>query len=106
MLPPRPATRAPRPFARMSDPRIKAVSMSEMAPHVVIGGACCGGLATASMLKGTGVDVTVIDKNNCRLFVPLLYQVATAELSPGDIAEPVRKILRKHANIEVLMAEV
>lgn len=80
--------------------------MSEMAPHVVVVGAGFGGLATASMLKGTGIDVTVIDKNNYHLFVPLLYQVATAELSPGDIVEPVRRIFRRHANIEVMMAEV
>lgn len=80
--------------------------MSEMAPHVVIVGAGFGGLAAASALKGTGIDVTVIDKNNYHLFVPLLYQVATAELSPGDIAEPVRRIFRRHSNIEVLMAEV
>jgi NADH dehydrogenase len=80
--------------------------MSEMAPHIVIVGAGFGGLATASMLKRTGIDVTIIDKNNYHLFVPLLYQVATAELSPGDIAEPVRRIFRRHANIQVLMAEV
>lgn len=80
--------------------------MSGTALHVVIIGAGFGGLATASMLKGTGIDVTIIDKNNYHLFVPLLYQVATAELPPGDIAEPVRRIFRRHANTEVLMAEV
>lgn len=82
------------------------MTTSEMAPHVVIVGAGFGGLAAASALKGTGIDVTVIDKTNYHLFVPLLYQVATAELSPGDIAEPIRKTLRRHRNIEVLMAEV
>lgn len=81
-------------------------STSPAALHVVIVGAGFGGLAAAAALKGTAVRVTIIDRNNYNLFVPLLYQVATADLSPGDIAEPIRKIFRRHANIEVLMAEV
>src|SRR5262249_31418306 len=75
-------------------------------PHVVIIGAGFGGLDTARRSKNTPVDVPVIDRTNYRLFQPLVYQVATAGLSAGDIAEPIRSILRKNENTEVLMAEV
>lgn len=75
-------------------------------PHVVIVGAGFGGLAAARALGGHAVDVTVIDRRNHHLFQPLLYQVATAALSPADIAEPIRHILSRHANIEVLLGEV
>jgi NADH dehydrogenase len=82
------------------------MTSSSGVPHIVIIGAGFGGLAAASTLKNSGLSVTVIDKTNYNLFVPLLYQVATAELAPGDIAEPIRKILHRDANISVLMAEV
>ena len=62
-------------------------------PHVVIVGAGFGGLAAARGLGTTGVDVTLIDKRNHHLFQPLLYQVATAGLSPADIAAPILKLL-------------
>ncbi|MCW2238188.1 NAD(P)/FAD-dependent oxidoreductase [Azospirillum canadense] len=75
-------------------------------PHVVIVGAGFGGLACAGSLGGTNIRVTVIDRHNYHLFVPLLYQVATAALSPADIAEPIRRILSRHPNIDVLMGEV
>lgn len=75
-------------------------------PHVVILGAGFGGLACAQALGGRAVRVTIIDRHNYHLFVPLLYQVATAALSPADIAEPVRKVLRRHRNIDVVMGEV
>ncbi|MDQ2102722.1 NAD(P)/FAD-dependent oxidoreductase [Azospirillum isscasi] len=75
-------------------------------PHVVIVGAGFGGLACAEALGGTNIRVTVIDRNNYHLFVPLLYQVATAALSPADIAEPIRRILSRHPNIDVVMGEV
>lgn len=75
-------------------------------PHIVIVGAGFGGLACAAKLGGAPARVTVIDRNNYHLFVPLLYQVATAALSPADIAEPIRKILRRHDNIDVLLGEV
>lgn len=75
-------------------------------PHVVILGAGFGGLACAKALGGHPVRVTIVDRHNYHLFVPLLYQVATAALSPGDIAEPVRKVLRRHENIDVVMGEV
>lgn len=75
-------------------------------PHVVIVGAGFGGLACAQALGGHPVRVTILDRHNYHLFVPLLYQVATAALSPADIAEPVRKVLRRHQNIDVIMGEV
>lgn len=75
-------------------------------PHVVILGAGFAGLACARALGGSAARVTLIDRNNYHLFVPLLYQVATAALSPADIAEPIRRIVRRHKNVEVLLAEV
>ncbi|MGC2648091.1 MAG: NAD(P)/FAD-dependent oxidoreductase [Candidatus Sulfotelmatobacter sp.] len=74
--------------------------------RVVIVGSGFGGLNAAKALAGADVKVTVIDKKNHHTFQPLLYQVATAGLSPGEIAEPIRSILRKDTNIEVLMMEV
>jgi NADH dehydrogenase len=73
---------------------------------VVIVGAGFGGLATAQALGSSAVQVTVIDRRNYHLFQPLLYQVATAVLSPGEIAEPIRRILRSHRNVTVLLAEM
>ena len=64
-------------------------------PRVVIVGAGFGGLSVAKALAGEAFDVTVIDQHNYHLFQPLLYQVATAGLSPADIASPIRGILRE-----------
>ena len=75
-------------------------------PRVIIVGAGFGGLEAAKKLGGRQVRVTVIDRTNYYLFQPLLYQVATAALSPADIAAPVRAILSKYENIEVILAEV
>lgn len=75
-------------------------------PRVVIIGAGFGGLNAARALAKAPVPITVIDRKNFHTFQPLLYQVATAGLSPGEIAEPVRSLLRSHKNIEVLMGEV
>ena len=75
-------------------------------PRVVIVGAGFGGLQAAKSLAKAPVKVTVIDANNFHLFQPMLYQVATAGLSPADIASPIRQILQKQSNTEVLMAEV
>nr|MBA3563709.1 NAD(P)/FAD-dependent oxidoreductase [Gammaproteobacteria bacterium] len=75
-------------------------------PRVVIVGAGFAGLAAAAGLGGAPARVTLIDRQNYHLFVPLLYQVATAGLSPADIAEPIRRILRRHRNIDVLLGEV
>src|SRR5262245_12169361 len=75
-------------------------------PRVVIVGAGFGGLTAAIALKKAPVDVTVIDRRNYHLFQPLLYQVATAGLSPADIAAPVRGILRTQANTSVVLGRV
>ena len=76
-----------------------------MLPHVVIIGGGFGGLDAARALAGAPVQVTLIDRHNYHLFQPLLYQVATASLSPGDIASPIRWVLRKQKNVQVLLAE-
>ena len=75
-------------------------------PHVVIVGAGFGGLEAAKKLACEDVRVTVIDRTNYYLFQPLLYQVATAALSPADIAAPIRAVLSKCRNVEVILAEV
>ena len=80
--------------------------MSDGRAKVVIIGAGFGGLAAAKALERTPVDVTVIDRQNHHCFQPLLYQVATAALSPADVAWPIRHILRKQQNATVLMADV
>jgi NADH dehydrogenase len=75
-------------------------------PRIAIVGAGFGGLNAAQTLADAPVQITVIDRKNHHTFQPLLYQVATAGLSPGEIAAPIRSILRSHRNVEVLMAEV
>ena len=75
-------------------------------PRVVIVGGGLGGLHAAKGLAHLPVDVTVLDRRNHHTFQPLLYQVALAVLSPADIAQPIRSILRKQPNTEVLMDEV
>jgi NADH dehydrogenase len=75
-------------------------------PRVVIVGAGFGGLNAAQELAKAHAHITVIDRQNFHTFQPLLYQVATAGLSPGEIAAPIRSILRSHKNVTVLMAEV
>src|SRR5246127_5293153 len=75
-------------------------------PRVIIVGAGFGGLEAAKKLACKDARVTVIDRTNYHLFQPLLYQVATAALSPADIAAPVRAILSKCKNVEVILAEV
>ena len=76
------------------------------APRVLVVGAGFAGLAAARALAGRPVQVTVVDRRNHHLFQPLLYQVATAALSPGDIAAPIRHVLRAQANAEVVLGEV
>jgi NADH dehydrogenase len=75
-------------------------------PRVVVVGGGFGGLAAARALGRAPVEVIVVDRRNYHLFQPLLYQVATAVLSPGDIASPIRWILRRQANARVLLGEV
>nr|WP_254215903.1 NAD(P)/FAD-dependent oxidoreductase [Burkholderia multivorans] len=75
-------------------------------PHVVIVGAGFGGVAAARGLRGAACRVTLIDRHNYHLFQPLLYQVATAGLSPADIATPIRSLFRDQPNVRVLFGEV
>jgi NADH:quinone reductase (non-electrogenic) len=88
---------------------MKAWSRAEIVmtnPRVVIVGAGFGGLSAAKALAGRPFDVTVIDQHNYHLFQPLLYQVATAGLSPSDIAAPIRHVLNSQANANVVLAKV
>src|ERR1700683_2427126 len=77
-----------------------------MRPRVVIVGGGFGGLYAARSLKRADVDITLIDRRNFHLFQPLLYQVATGALSPGEIASPLRYVLNRQKNIRVLLGEV
>ena len=75
-------------------------------PRVIIVGGGFGGLAAAKALKNTPVQVILIDRTNHHLFQPLLYQVATAALTPAQIGTPIRGILRNQKNASVFMGEV
>jgi len=80
--------------------------MAERRPRIVIVGAGFGGLSAARALRRSPADVTLVDRQNHHCFQPLLYQVATAALSPADVAWPIRHILRAQDNVTVLMEEV
>ncbi len=79
---------------------------SSTRPRVVILGAGFGGLTAAKTLKNASIDVTLLDRRNYHLFQPLLYQVATAGLSPAQIASPIRRIVSRQRNVTVLMEKV
>src|SRR5206468_403593 len=81
-------------------------TMPDSVPRVVIVGGGFGGLAAAKALRRTNAQVILIDRQNHHLFQPLLYQVATSVLSPGQIASPIRGILRKQRNTTVILGEV
>ena len=89
-------------------PSLKGMRMVsyEGMPHVVIIGGGFGGIAAAKALRHTNCRVTLIDRRNYFLFQPLLYQVATAGLSPADIAGPIRALFRDQPNVRVLLGEV
>lgn len=80
--------------------------MVNMQKKVVIIGGGFGGISVAKKLKRTGLDITIVDKRNHHLFQPLLYQVATAALSPGDVAVPIRSIFSSQKNISTTLGEV
>ena len=94
----------------MSSPSLVVEStllqQQSMSTKVVIIGAGFGGLTAAKKLKKSPVHVTLIDQRNYHLFQPLLYQVATAGLSPADISMPIRRIVRSQDNCDVLMDKV
>jgi NADH dehydrogenase len=77
-----------------------------MRPRVVIAGAGFGGLTCARALKNAPVDVLLVDRNNYHLFTPLLYQVAGAMLDPGEIARPVRQLIRPLHNADFRQASI
>jgi NADH:ubiquinone reductase (H+-translocating) len=95
-----------QPFASATPSSEPAASASGQVPRVVIVGAGFGGLNAAMALRHEKVEVTLIDRRNYHLFQPLLYQVATAGLSPADIAQPIRSILRRQRNATVLLGRV
>jgi NADH dehydrogenase len=80
--------------------------MKDCSPRVVIVGGGFGGLAAAKALKDSGARVVLVDRSNHHLFQPLLYQVAISVLAPGQIASPIRAILRKQKNTTVILGEV
>jgi NADH dehydrogenase len=80
--------------------------VNDKVPHVVIIGGGFGGLDAARTLADADVRLTLLDRHNYHLFQPLLYQVATASLSPADIASPIRWVLRRQRNVTVLLANV
>lgn len=80
--------------------------ISNKTRHIVIIGGGFGGIATAKALQNSDAQITIIDRLNHHLFQPLLYQVATAELSPGEISAPIRAILNKNPRVQVVLGEV
>jgi NADH dehydrogenase len=102
---PKPVETAPKPGIQSMPNAPRIQHPGGQPPHVVIIGGGFGGLSAAHALKHMHVRVTLLDRRNHHVFQPLLYQVATAGLSPGDIASPIRWILRRQRNLQVLLAE-
>ncbi|MGZ8898624.1 MAG: NAD(P)/FAD-dependent oxidoreductase [Limisphaerales bacterium] len=90
----------------ISRPSHNSERMESKLAHVVVLGAGFGGLTFCEQFKHPNARVTIVDRQNHHLFQPLLYQVATAGLSPSEIAQPIRSILRDHPNLDVLMDSV
>ncbi len=95
-----------KPILRLASDVTDARRQPRARPHIVIVGAGFGGLTVARKLAKAPVDITLIDRENHHLFQPLLYQVATAGLSPADIAWPIRRLVRAQKNTRVLLGEV
>ena len=90
----------------LTTPRLNGLKSEGKRWHVVIVGGGFGGLRAAQALRSVRVDVTLIDRRNYHLFQPLLYQVATGSLSPGEIATPLRSVFSRQKNTRVLLGEV
>jgi NADH:ubiquinone reductase (H+-translocating) len=86
-------------------PEEAGMSNKDREPHVVVVGSGFGGMAAAHGLKRAPVRITIVDRANHHLFQPLLYQVATAALSPADIAAPIRRVFRHQPNVRVMLAD-
>src|SRR5712671_2632315 len=92
-----------------AQPRSEAAAAAprrERKPRIVIVGGGFGGVAAARALRKSDAEVVLIDRRNHHIFQPLLYQVATAVLSPSDVAAPIRQLARKQKNLSVMLAEV
>jgi NADH:ubiquinone reductase (H+-translocating) len=107
------ASRSPPPGAddtpTDAQPRSEAAAVAghpERKPRIVIVGGGFGGVAAARVLRKSNAEVVLIDRRNHHIFQPLLYQVATAVLSPSDVAAPIRQLARKQKNLSVMLAEV
>src|SRR5690606_30811893 len=101
-----PPPRAIPSFARSERTQRDDFMATEKTPRVLIVGGGFAGLAAARALARAPVKVTIIDRRNHHVFQPLLYQVATASLSPADISAPIRSVLRKVKNCQVVLAEI
>ena len=90
---------------RVIQTKDSSIERDHAAPRVVIAGGGFGGLAAAKALRTSGAQVVLVDRENHHLFQPLLYQVATSVLSPGQIASPIRGILSNQRNTTVILGE-
>lgn len=91
-------------FVSVGEPMTPSIELNGR-PHVVVVGAGFGGLSAVKALKNADVDITLVDRRNHHLFIPLLYQVATAQLTPEHIAQPIRRILKHQKNVKVLLED-
>jgi NADH dehydrogenase len=104
--PPPLCTDAPSATTQPQSESSTAATQPERKPRIVIVGGGFGGVSAARALRRSDAEVVLIDRRNHHIFQPLLYQVATAVLSPSDVAAPIRQLARKQKNLSVMLAEV